>query len=331
MILAVALGACAEAPSPRDAHPHARVHVLSDYATFCGWMSSRYILLQWDVPEGVDRDIAAAEVERFLLGAPDALAAGDGLQALRSDVELRTAWASYLALLWKIEFPMWVSESHVEQARKVADLLVIIRALPRRDRRALSPEERSEAARRLEEVLRDVQTDDLRGAAILEIDRLGPEAIFALSGLAHVVRSQSRAEVRIRAAAVIARLGAAARAAIPDLEATLDAPDHDHYPYSARAEVAGALASVGGDTARALRALMDGLALPGILRRSSMEWLGKLGVTAMPAVPELLKIAAEARDEETRDLATGAVLRIAGDLASAVRLRLEAAVRAVFR
>ncbi|MFM7108382.1 MAG: HEAT repeat domain-containing protein [Planctomycetaceae bacterium] len=158
---------------------------------------------------------------------------------------------------------------------------------------------RQEVAVELAELLDD--TDEAVGmAAGGGLVRLGGVAVE------HLRKRLAEPEHRRQALGVLAAIGAAAKAAVPDLEAALADPDE-----ACSTEAAVALGALGADAAAAVPALQkllaDGVA-PGI-RYTAAYALGRIGSAAKPALARLLELS-KSDDEIMATVAVWAALKI---------------------
>jgi HEAT repeat protein len=143
----------------------------------------------------------------------------------------------------------------------------------------------------------DVGVGTAAGAALV---RLKGDAVDAVRA------TLSDASTRLKVLEVLAAIGPAAKAAVPELAALLADTD----PL-VRSEAAVALASVGAEAAAAVPALekLLGDDAPADVRYATAYALGRIGAAAKPAVPRLLELSKSA-DEIMATVATWATLKI---------------------
>lgn len=143
----------------------------------------------------------------------------------------------------------------------------------------------------------DADVGTAAGAALV---RLQGDAVDAVRA------TLADAGTRLRALEVLAAIGPAARAAVPELTALLADAD----PL-VRSEAAVALAAIGADAAPAVSALekLLGDAAPADARYAATYALGRIGAAAKPVVPRLLELS-KSSDEIMATVATWATLKI---------------------
>lgn len=143
----------------------------------------------------------------------------------------------------------------------------------------------------------DVGVGTAAGAALVRLKGGAVDAVRA---------TLADAATRLKALEVLAAIGPAAKAAVPEVAALLADTD----PL-VRSEAAVVLASVGAEAAPAVPALekLLGDDAPADVRYTTAYALGRIGAAAKPAVPRLLELTKSA-DEIMATVATWATLKI---------------------
>ena len=143
----------------------------------------------------------------------------------------------------------------------------------------------------------DVGVGTAAGAALVRLKGVAVDAVRA---------TLADAGTRLKALEVLAAIGPAAQAAVPELAALLADADP-----MVRSEAAVALASIGAEAAPAVPALekMLGDDAPMDVRYATAFALGRIGPAAKPAVPRLLELV-KSSDEIMATVATWATLKI---------------------
>lgn len=191
---------------------------------------------------------------------------------------------------------------------KLKDPDVAVRFKAVKDLAALGPAAKS-ALPALAEVARTDADEDVRRVAGSAREKIEPEAVraeAAVTGLVAGLRSGD-VGVRFKSARELGKLGAAAKPALPDLEAALKDADEDVRAVAARSLKAVKAAVVESSVQEQIVLLADKDAATRLAAAKDLEALAGAAKAALPA---LEKAAASDADEDVRKLAARAAAKI---------------------